>query len=179
MPSLDDIQFADHLYRDANMSALLLYELNGVGVFIELSDALIMRFIQVFYQTILCQNRINRNLQQDITLFAYDENMYPWLPDENNISHNLKEINIFCHNNDELFVIDWISFCRIHMENIKFNICTFENLNDELLSFGLKYIRKLRQQFANNNDIFNQLNEQYHVICDTLERNASNRTIVA
>jgi hypothetical protein len=179
MLSIDDIPPTADVYRNANDCFLLLYELDGVGVFIVLPNAHSMNFIQVFDRVIHCENHINQNQQQEVVLFAYDENIFHWFANNINTFANLRQINIFCQTNDQLFVNEWISFYRHQLEHINFNLCTFDDLNDELLSFGLRYIRRLRRQFQNDNDIFNQLDEHYKIICETLENNAIQRATLA
>jgi hypothetical protein len=177
MLSIYDIQFSNETYGYAEYCALLLFELRRICAVIELPNAHRITFIQVFRQTTLCQNYINTNFHRNVTLFAYDQNMQRWLADNTDIPHNVKEMKIFCHSDDQFYVREWSSFHGHRLTNLTINICTFEELNHELLVFGCKFIRKLRKQFQNNIAILNQLDDDYQVICNTLEDNAVMKAI--
>ena len=177
MLSIYDIQFSNQTYEYAEYCALLLFELRGICAVIELPDAHRMTFIQVFRQTTQCQHYITTNLHQKVTLFAYDQNMERWLADNIIMPHNVEEMKIFCHSDNQFYVREWASFYEHRLSNLTINVCPLEELNHELLVFGCKFIRKLRKQFQHDITILNQLNHDYQVICETLENNALMKAI--
>jgi hypothetical protein len=176
MSDIDHIQFNNDIYQDAENCSLLLCEMRRVGPVIQLPDAAKMTFIRVFLETSLCQNYINNHPGNIAILFGYDQNMQPWLADDINMLARLEGMKIFCHSDYVGYVMGWTHLYQLRL-NIAIDICTFEDLNEELLRFGCRYIRTLRQQFENNNDIYNQLNDDYNAILATLRNNAINRAL--
>jgi DNA-binding transcriptional regulator/RsmH inhibitor MraZ len=175
MLHIGNIQFNPYIYEHARDWTLLLYELNAPSAVIPLPNADLMSFIRVFDNTTQCQNHIMNNLEKMITLFGHDENMQLWLASNTEISNNLKYMNIFCNSDDYFFVTHWIQNYKERLENTVFNIIIFEKLNHELLSFGVKYLRKLRKQFKNDFGVLNLLDQDYRRICQTLGNRASQR----
>jgi len=175
MLHIGDIEFNPYIHEHARHWALLLYQLNGPSAVIPLHNADLMSFIRVFDDTTQCQNHINSNSQKLVTLFGYDENMQPWLASNTGIANNLKYMNIFCSSDDWFFVTDWIQNYKEKFGNTVFNINTFEELNHELLSFGVKYLRELRKQFKNDFGVLNLLDQDIREICKTLGNHASQR----
>ncbi|UJR11338.1 hypothetical protein I4U23_015519 [Adineta vaga] len=178
MLTISHIEFKHDPYNHAVNCALLLHEMQGVCAVIKVPHARIINFIQVFYATIDCQNYIRENMNKQTALFAYDRNMRPWLAVTRDIPNNLKEIKIFCHCEDYSYVRDWTNLYRERFQNTTFDICTFDDLNTELLTYGLKYIRKLRRQFKNDINIINQLDQDFNDIRNALEDQAIRRATV-
>jgi hypothetical protein len=174
MPSIEDIKSDKYkcMFDQFISWTLLLYQLDGVSMVIPVPNADLMSFIQVFDNVIECQNRI-RNSQKKVTLFGYYENMQRWLAHDINIPNNLECVKIFCGSDDCFFVNGWAGNHIKRHKNTAFHIITFEELNHQLLSFGYRYIQKLRKQFKNDFGVLNLLDQDYREICKTLGNCAS------
>lgn len=175
MPTIDDIEFNRFIYEHATDWTLILYEINGISVVIDIPDANLMSFIQTFNDSIECQELVLRNPRKIITLFVYEKNIQQWLANDNNISDNLQNIKLFCHSDDRLYITEWANRYKNRFNNIIFDIINFEHLNFNLLSFGLEYIKRLRREFQNENGILNILDEDYKRICQSLGNYALQR----
>jgi hypothetical protein len=173
MPTIDDIQFNDSIYGNAMNLTLLLYQLNEISVVIQLPNANLMSFICVFNDSIKCQELIDRNPRKMITLFAYEKNIQQWLTNNMNIPSNLQNIKIFCHSDDQFYINEWTNRYRHRFNN--FDVINFENLNYNLLSFGLEHIQRLRQEFQDDFGILNLLDRDYKHICHCLGNYALQR----
>ena len=170
MSTIDDIQFNRYIYEHAMHWALLLYQVTGISVVIPIPNADLLTFIRVLNDSTECYELIERNPPKIITLFAYENNIRQWLANETNLPDNLRSIKIFCHADDQFFVTGWIQRHRQLFNTIVFDILDFDNLNHNLLLFGLKHIRELRREFEHENGILNLLDEDYRRICSQFGR---------
>lgn len=168
MSTIDQIEFNRDIYQHATNWTLLLYELDGIAVAIPMPNANLMCFIQVFDNLLQCENYIETNSRKLITLFAYDKNLRRWLIQNSPVPNNIRHVKIFCHSDDQLFLTRWINRYRQAYVNIWFEIITFDELNHELLSFGLEHIRNLREEFREDNGVLNVLDQDYQRICQGL-----------
>ncbi len=168
MSTIDDIEYNSFLYEHANNWALLLYQLDGISVVIQLPDADVMSFVRVFNDSIECQELIDRNPRKMITLFAYEKNIQQWFSNNMNIPSNLRNIKIFCHSDDHSYITEWANRQIHRYTNINFEIIIFEHLNHNLLAFGLEHIQRLREEFRDDFGILNLLDRDYKQICRSL-----------
>ena len=168
MQTIDDIIFNARVYRRATNLTLLLYEQNGVSVAINLPDANLMPFVQVFHRMGQCQNHININLRKIFTLFAYDENMQNWLVNNINIPHNLQEIKIFCNVADRLYVNAWIRRFTHRFRHATIEIINCDTLNYKLLLFGVDHLKRLQSDFRPRPRLRRQCRRNYKSICRAL-----------
>ena len=171
MPTISDIRSDKYQtwFDDFPVWTLLVYqELHGVFPVMSIPNADLLSVIQVFNNIIACQNHISTNVGKTITLFGYDENMQQWLRDRVTLPNNLETVKIFCFSDDWFFVTSLVDNYRRRFRNVDFKIIAFEELNHELLSCILKYLRSLRTTFRNS-PIINELNQDYENICKTLE----------
>lgn len=175
MPTIDDIQFNNFIYEHAMNWTLLLYQLHEISAVIHVPNANLMSFIRVFNNSIECQELIDRNPQKMITLFAYEKNIQQWLTNNMNIPNNLQNIKIFCHSDDQFYITEWTNRHRHQFNNINFDVIDFENLNYNLLLFGLEHIRRLRREFNEDFGILNLLDRDYKQICQSLGNDALQR----
>lgn len=152
--------------------AFLLYKLNRVSPVIFIPNAKLLSLIQVFDNAIECHHRIDANILKPVTLFGYDENMQRWLSTVNLIPNNLRSVNIFYHVDDEPFVAARVINYRERFGNTSFDKINAHELDQELLSFSLKYLKLLRKQFREDLGILNLLNEDYRAICRALADDA-------
>ena len=81
---------------------------------------------------------------------------------------NIRNVKIFCHADDQLFLTAWINRYRHTYANIHFEIIAFDDLNDALPVFGLEQIQRLRVEFQSDFGILNVLNEDYQQIYQSL-----------
>ena len=168
MSTIDHIQFNRDIYEHATNSTLLLYQLDGIAVAIPMPNANLMCFIQVFDNLLQCEDFIHTNAGKLITLFAYDKNLQRWLIQNSPVPNNIRNVKIFCHADDQLFLTRWINRYRHTYANICFEIITFDDLNHALLEFGLKQIQRLREEFQSDFGILNVLDQDYREICQSL-----------
>ncbi|CAF1117233.1 unnamed protein product [Adineta steineri] len=155
--TINDIQFNNNLYSQVNQWALILYQMNGPSIAIPLPYAHLMTFIQVFDDIARCQHHINTNKEKLFTLFAYSENIETWLLN-NKIPDHLDEIIIFClPSDDQQYLKSW---ARRYTDKIK-DINSYDELERDLLLFGMKYIKKLYSYFQDDGGILNLLKADY------------------
>ncbi|CAF1197856.1 unnamed protein product [Adineta steineri] len=157
MQTINDIQFNNNLYSQVKQWALILYQMNGSSIAIPLPYAHLMTFIQVFDDIARCQHHINTNNEKLFTLFAYSENIETWLLN-NKIPDHLDEIIIFClPSDDQQYLKSW---GRRYTDKIK-DINSYDELQRDLLLFGMKYIKKLFSYFQDDGGILNLLKADY------------------
>ncbi|CAF1264520.1 unnamed protein product [Adineta steineri] len=131
--------------------------MNGPSIAIPLPYAHLMTFIQVFDDIARCQHHINSNKEKLFTLFAYSENIETWLLN-NKIPDHLHEIIIFClPTDDKQYLKSWT---RRYTQKIK-DIITYDELERDLLLFGMKYIKELYLYFQDDEGILNLLKEDH------------------
>ncbi|CAF1308745.1 unnamed protein product [Adineta steineri] len=131
--------------------------MNGSSIAIPLPSAHLMTFIQVFDDLARCQHHINSNKEKLYTLFAYSENIETWLLN-NKIPDHLDEIIIFClPSDDKQYLKSWT---RRYTQKIK-DIITYDELERDLLLFGMKYIKDLYPCFQDDEGILNLLKEDH------------------
>ncbi|CAF1366549.1 unnamed protein product [Adineta steineri] len=131
--------------------------MNGSSIAIPLPSAHLMTFIQVFDDLARCQHHINSNKEKLYTLFAYSENIETWLLN-NKIPDHLDEIIIFClPSDDKQYLKSWT---RRYTQKIK-DIITYDELERDLLLFGMKYIKDLYPCFQHDEGILNLLKEDH------------------
>jgi len=162
MPTINDIIHDNTLYSQVNDLVVMLYQTCESPMVIPLSNAHLMTFIQTFDDISRCQNHIIKNDQKAFTLFSYSGDIQTWFWNNNIIPNNLIDIFLFCaHHEDQKFFEAW---ARRYKQNIR-DVITCDQLERELLIFGMKYIEKMRSKFQHNQGILNLLNEDYKKIC--------------
>jgi hypothetical protein len=162
MPTINDIMHDNNLYSQVNDLVLMLYQAFESPMDIPLSNTHLMTFIQAFDDISHCQNHITTNDRNTFTLFAYSGNIQTWLWNNNIIPNNLDDIIIFCaHQKDQQFVKAWT---RRYTQKIR-DVILCDELERELLLFGMKYIKKIRLEFQDNQSILNLLDEDYRKMC--------------
>lgn len=174
MLTIDNIEFNRDIYQHAQKWAVLLYQLNRIGIAIPIPNANEMRFVQVFHDLPRCADWIQENSGKSITLFVYDENFQQWLNRNSPIPNNIRNIKIFCHPDDQRYLTLRISRYRQRYATILFEIITFDNLNYELLSLGLEHIQSLRQEFRHVSERLNLLDHDYQQIIQSLSNHVLN-----
>ncbi|CAF1124013.1 unnamed protein product [Adineta steineri] len=167
MSTIDNITFDDTIYSRGNHSALILHQKDESNRSISLPNAQLMTFLQPFKDMILCQNYIKNKEEEEqqqqqrrheFTLFAYSENIYTWLWNNNVIPQNLNNITIFClSDNDKKFLTDW---ARRYTQRVK-EVITCDKLERELLFFGMKFIEKMRSEYHDDEGILNLLDADH------------------
>lgn len=114
-----------------------------------------------------CQNYIARNDRKSFTLFAHSKNMQVWLC-SNIIRENLEDIIIFCSSSaDRKYLKDWT---RRYTEKIR-NIIVYNDLDRDLLIFGLKHIKVLQSKCRGSQIELQSLTEDFNEICLALMDN--------
>ncbi|CAF1352000.1 unnamed protein product [Adineta steineri] len=132
--------------------------MNGSSIAIPLPSAHLMTFIQVFDDIARCQHHLNTNNEKLFTLFAYSENIEEWLRNNNIIPNCLDEIIIFClPTDDKQYLKSWT---RRYTQKIT-DIITYDELERDLLLFGMKYIKDLYPYFQDDEGILNLLKEDH------------------
>lgn len=177
MPTISDIRSDKYQtwFDDFPALTLLVYqELDGPSPVISISDADLLSVIQVFNNITACQNCVSENFGKIITLFGYDGNIQQWLRGCRILPNNLESVKIFCFSDDWFFVTSLIENYRKRFTNVDFNIIAFEDLNHELLSYTLKYLKVLRIRFKNSPIIY-ELDYDYEQIRRTLENHGRER----
>jgi hypothetical protein len=145
MQTINDIRFNRNLYSQFDSWVVILYQINeGVALFIPLPDIDLLTFAQPFDEIIPCQDFIKNNDRKPFTLFTYSDNIDTWLWNNNPIPDNLEEIIIFCPFYENIqYYADWT---RRYTKKVT-NIVTFDQLERELLVFGMTYINNLCSNF--------------------------------
>jgi hypothetical protein len=159
MQTINNIVFDDVIFPQANLLALLLYHMDGISLVIELANARLMSYIQVFEETTRCRDHIIANNQKQITLFTYEDNMQ-WLIDNSyldNISQ-VQKINIFCSSQEAQQY--WTAHTRRFRDRIE-EPFLYRELDFNLLLFGYKHLEKLCncQEFIGDIGIQNRLKQ--------------------
>jgi hypothetical protein len=175
MSTIGDTPFSATIYGHAIDWTLLLHQLSGVSIVIPLPDARLLSFIQIFQSMNECRNCITENHGKNITLYAYDGNMQQLLASNIDAPPNVKYIKIFYQLVDHYYVTRWVEYYRRRFQNVLFEIITIEELSNNILSFGLEHIRKLRKKFKDDFGILNRLDQDYKEICRTLGNHARHR----
>lgn len=175
MSTIDDIRFNRDMYEHATSWTILLYQLNGTSAVIPIPNANVMFFIQVFDNRIQCGDWISRNSGKSITLFAYGENLQQWLTEHSPVPNNIQSVKIFCHSDDRSYLTRWTDRYRHRYRHVLFQVITFDNLDYELLSFGLEHIGRIRLEFPADFGILNLLDYDCKRICDSLGNYALQR----
>ncbi len=158
MQTVNDIKFDTSLFSDVNHCVLLLYEMDKVPIVIPLPSVQLVTFIHPFDNISLCQEYIATNDGKTFTLFAYGENMTTWLKNKNVIPDNVTEIILFCAFPDDR---DYLKIWTKRYTQKITNIITYNQLELEVLIFGLKYIADLYNQFQENASKLRLLKEDY------------------
>jgi hypothetical protein len=127
-----------------------------------LSNAHLMTFIQPFDNISRCQDHITINYQKTFTLFTYSGNIQTWLSKDNHIPNNVDCIVIFCPYASE--VEYWKRWTRRYTKKIK-AVIMYDELERELLMFGIKYIEDLLLHFQDDKGILNLLTEDRGKMC--------------
>ena len=167
MQTLDHVRFNPRLYRRRSRWTILLYEQNGVNVPIQLPNADLMSFIQVFRDTVQCQTHIETNLQKLVTLFAYEQDIQQWLAN-NDMPENLEEIKMFCHPQDRLFVNAWTRRHKRRFQNTTLEIIDWDSLNYRILLYGVDYLKRLHSDFVRGSRSQKRARRNYKSICHVL-----------
>ena len=132
------------VYSGANEWVVILHQIDrGLTLFIQLPSANLINFVHPFDNMDGCQTHIAGNDQKRFTLFAYSENMQAWLP-THMIRENLADIIIFCSSPDEQNY--WKAWARRYREKVR-EVIVHNDLDRDLLIFGLKYIKALQWHF--------------------------------
>lgn len=167
MQTIDHITFNARVYRRRSIWTVLLYQQNGVNVPVQLPNADVMSFIQVFGNLDHCRNHIERNLQKLVTLFAHEQNIRQWLA-IHGIPQNLQEIKIFCNHDDEPFVNAWANRHKHKYRHTTFQIIDCDKLNYRLLLFGADHLKRLRSDFVAGSRSEKRARRNYKSICHVL-----------
>ena len=166
MKTINDIPFDRLLYSQANHSILILYQTDGhLALFIKLTNASSMKFIESYNNIADCRDHIQGNHKKTFTLFIYSENFRTWLNNDYDIPKNLHEIILFYpHSRNKEYIQHWTN----HYSQVK-NIIAHGELECELLLYGIKYIRELRLDYQDNQRILGLLVEDYKNLCSALK----------
>jgi hypothetical protein len=164
MKTINDIQFDKTIFPSYTKWSLILYQINGTSIAIPLPNANLMSFIHPFEDISHCQHHIGTNNQKECALFAYSDNFVDWTCNSNVIPANLKDIYIFCPDDDMDFIRQWANrFGQIT------NIILYDKLDRELLIFGVKYLRDVRSYYKHDQGVWRLVNEDYIRICQALK----------
>jgi len=178
METINDIQFNGNLFSQFDCSVVLLYQIEGVGLAIPISDRNLFTFIRFFNEIIPCQDFIKRENEKTFSLFTYSDNIERWLWNHNPIPDNLEEILIFCPFPDNVqYYTDWTR----HYTKKVTKIVTFDQLERELLIFGARYISNLWLDFQGDNEIRDSLRthlERIHAALENAIEQAANNIII-
>jgi hypothetical protein len=98
-----------------------------------------------------------------ILCFGYGDNFVELTCNSSVMPANLNDIKIFCPPDEDDFIRLWAN----RFEQIK-KIIPYNQLDQELLLFGIKYIREVRSHYRHNQVVFNFLNEGYKGMCAAL-----------
>ncbi|CAF1361646.1 unnamed protein product [Adineta ricciae] len=175
MKTINDIIFDNFIYRLARFWFFILYDMTGAHLAISLPHAHLMSFIHPFSRTIECKDQIETNLDKRITLFTYEDNIY-WLI-ENFYFQNrpqLQKILIFCSSNEEQDY--WTKWTERYRHKIQEPFLHNE-LDINLLLFGLKHIKTVQKQFFNDHGILNRIQEDKRLIKHALANYFHQRVI--
>jgi hypothetical protein len=169
MQTINDIRFDANLYSQFDSWVAILYQINeGVALFIPLYNIDLLTFVQPFDEIIPCQDFIKNNDKKTFTLFTYSDNIDTWLWNNNPITDNLEEIIIFCPFPENIqYYTDWT---RRYTKKVTI-IVTFDQLERELLVFGMKYINNLCSNFQGDENT-RQLLETHRKKIHSASRNA-------
>jgi hypothetical protein len=163
MQTISDIRFDNTIFPPYTKWTLLLYQMNAPGIAIPIPNANLMSFIRPFTHVFDCQNHIGTNNQKQCILFAYGDNFIELAGNSNVIPANLNDIKIFCPPDEYDFIRQWAN----RFGQVK-NIIPYNELNRELLLFGVKYLREARSHFQHDQGVFNLLDADYKRMCATL-----------
>ncbi|UJR12028.1 hypothetical protein I4U23_016206 [Adineta vaga] len=168
MKTIDNIRYDGNLYQSTTYGASLLYEKNGISLVIPLPNADLMSFVEPFDQITRCQNHVENNLRKIITLFAWDDNIQKWLSCVRSIPPNIHEIKIFCDSSNRQCINSWVRRYKNQLENVIFDIISWDKLNYNLMLFGVDHLKKLYTNFQPNSPEYRQLNLNYKRVCHAL-----------
>lgn len=158
MQTISDIRRDEDLFSEANDWIFILYQIDGVARVIPLSCIRALSFMKLLDDIQQCQNEINMHNDKTFTLFAYSGNIETWLWNNNPLPDNLNEIILFCPlANDKGYLKRWT---KRFTQKIK-RIYTIDELEREILTFGMSYIQDLLEYFDGNNDKIDSLREEH------------------
>ncbi|CAF3354530.1 unnamed protein product [Rotaria socialis] len=160
MSTITDIVFNNTIYSPCDDWGLLLHQINGPSSLIEVQNAELIKFMRNFNDLTGCQNHIQENNDKHITLFVDDVNMQAWLLN-GSVDVNVDDINIFCRN---IYDKEYFKRWKRRQERRIRNIITYDELNRELLLFGMKLIKELCVYFQDDHGILNLLEADYERI---------------
>lgn len=163
------------MYSRADDWVVILHQIDELSLFIHLPSANSIKFIDAYDNMVGCQNHIARNDQKRFTLFVYCENMQAWLC-THLIRENLADIRLFCSSLDVQNF--WKAWARRYRETVR-EVIVHNDLDRDLLIFGLKYIKALQWHFRHllnenqplaedYNEIYLAFQEDYNEICFAL-----------
>ena len=165
---MENIVFDNVLFPRAKSLTLLLYDINGVALYIDLPNANRMSFVNFFQKKATCHDHILANHQKEITLFVYEENIR-WLIE--NLYFNqllqIEKINIYCSSEESQQW--WAEHTRRYRNKIQVPFL-HHKLDFQLLLFGYKYLMDLLDQFPGKTAIQNRLKEDRRIISEVLGR---------
>ena len=155
MNPFDQIQFDQILYCSFNRLCLLLYHTEGISPVIPIQNFNSLDFVKTFEDSNNCQNEISNNNQNNYYLFTLFNNIQRW--SRNNYPKNLDKILIFhFFDNEKEFIRDWMKRYTSKVDKI----ISFNELERELLIFGLNYLNDLCSLFQNNPLFYQQLRQK-------------------
>ena len=161
MHTIINLTFNGTVYSHADHWVVILHQMDGLSLFIPLPSANLIKFIHAFDNMVGCQNHIATNDQKIFTLFVSSENMQAWL-----CTHvargNLDEVIIFCSSPDNRQY--WKDWARRYTEKVR-DVIVHNDLDRDLLIFGLKYIKALKSHFQGSQSEMQSLREDYNEIC--------------
>ncbi|CAF1086123.1 unnamed protein product [Rotaria magnacalcarata] len=160
MSIITDIVFNNTIYSPYDDWGLLLHQKSGPSSLITVPSAELITFMKNFNDLTGCQNHIQTNSDKNITLFVDDGNMQTWLLNDS-VEVNVDDINIFCRN---IYDKEYFKRWKRRQERRIRNIITYDELNRELLLFGMKLIKELCVYFKDDHGILNLLEEDYERI---------------
>jgi hypothetical protein len=164
MQTISNLTFNGTVYSRADDLVAILHQIGGLSIFIPLPSANLIKFIHPFDTMRGCQNHIGRNNRKRFTLFAYITDMQEWLP-THMIRENLADIIIFCSSPDEQNY--WKAWARRYTKKVR-EVIVHNDLDRDLLIFGLKYIKALHWHFRHLQNERQPLAEDYNEICSAL-----------
>ena len=166
MQTISNLTFDTTVYSGADDWVVILHQVDELSLFIPLPSANLIKFIHPFDNMGGCQNHIARNGRKSFRLFAFSNNMQAWLC-THMIRENLDDIIIFCSSpDDRKYLKDW---ARRYTEKVR-DVIVHNDLDRDLLIFGLKYIKGLQWHFRHLQNERQSSTEDYNEICSALQK---------
>ncbi|CAF1374185.1 unnamed protein product [Adineta ricciae] len=156
MKTINDIIFDNFIYRLARFWFFILYDMTGAHLAISLPHAHLMSFIHPFSRTI------------EYNIYWLIENFYFQNRPQ------LQKILIFCSSNEEQDY--WTKWTERYRHKIQEPFLHNE-LDINLLLFGLKHIKTVQKQFFNDHGILNRIQEDKRLIKHALANYFHQRVI--